>query len=108
MEDPNERQQEVQGSGLVGASSSATAEEAASASSATSATQAAEEALAGGGGKKTWSCKQCSLENEEPAAEAVLTSGGIISCALCLRVRGQCAWSQPAILDRLALWKINK
>lgn len=83
MEGPNERQQEEQGSGLVGASSSA----------ATAATQATEEALAGGGGKTTWSCEQCSLENEEPDAEAVLTSGGIISCVLCLRVRGQCAWS---------------
>lgn len=38
---------------------------------------------------QTWTCEVCSLENDEPDAESLLKAGGIVSCELCLKVRGQ-------------------
>jgi Zn-finger protein len=42
-----------------------------------------------GAGEAVWSCAQCSVVHEEPSAEAIQKLGGIVSCTVCLAVRGQ-------------------
>lgn len=39
----------------------------------------------------TWTCAHCSLVNDEPEVQ-----GGVVSCSVCLMVRGQEAWLCPA------------
>lgn len=57
-----------------------------------------DDAAAASRGSKTWTCEHCSLENDEPDAEALLLqTGGLVSCVVCLKVRGQgarsrCVW----------------
>lgn len=48
-----------------------------------------EEEPGGGPPSKTWTCDVCSLVNGEPDAKSLLMAGGIVSCELCLKVRGQ-------------------
>lgn len=43
----------------------------------------------------TWTCAHCSLVNDEPDASFV-QQGGVISCSVCLMVRGQEAWLCPS------------
>lgn len=42
----------------------------------------------------TWSCAHCSLTNEEPHV-SFLQQGGVVSCSVCLMVRGEEAWLCP-------------
>ncbi|EWM28788.1 hypothetical protein Naga_100002g78 [Nannochloropsis gaditana] len=42
----------------------------------------------------TWSCAYCSLTNEEPHV-SFLQQGGVVSCSVCLMVRGEEAWLCP-------------
>ena len=43
----------------------------------------------------TWTCAHCSLVNDEPDLSFV-QQGGVISCSVCLMVRGQEAWLCPS------------
>jgi len=43
----------------------------------------------------TWTCAHCSLVNDEPDLSFV-QQGGVISCSVCLMVRGEEAWLCPS------------